>query len=239
VAERRPISQPAEAWTQRGIDLTENGKVSLSKALLSSCDPLRTGQEVYAEYFFPFTLVDEDSNLSCLKARPNQERKIRNTMYNLKEPSKDPAYFNFSSHTDLNRLAKAVKKDIVVYYAHDDGFKVFEIYHDFRGFSQQCPPSREDGFSMSPHSVRHRSKKIFSAPCLYYVLTVKRRLYKFDASLDTIFMSGSYFFAKPETTQFMWWKEDYGGLLSRILKLSAPGFPIPTMLDLAFSVDRL
>jgi hypothetical protein len=239
VAERRPISQPAEAWTQRGIDLTENGKVSLSKALLSSCDPLRTGQEVYAEYFFPFTLVDEDSNLSCLKARPNQERKIRNTMYNLKEPSKDPAYFNFSSHTDLNRLAKAVKKDIVVYYAHDDGFKVFEIYHDFRGFSQQCPPSREDGFSMSPHSVRHRSKKIFSAPCLYYVLTVKRRLYKFDASLDTIFMSGSYFFAKPETTQFMWWKEDYGGLLSRTLKLSAPGFPIPTMLDLAFSVDRL
>ena len=55
-------------------------------------------------------------------------------MYNLKEPSKDPAYFNFTSHTDLNRLAKAIKKDIVVYYAHDDGFKIFEIYHDFRGF---------------------------------------------------------------------------------------------------------
>jgi len=52
-------------------------------------------------------------------------------MYNLKEPAKDPAYFNFTSHTDLNRLAKAVKKDIVIYYAHDDGFKMFEIYHDF------------------------------------------------------------------------------------------------------------
>jgi hypothetical protein len=241
--EGRPpqISRPAEAWLRRGRELTDNGKLSLSKALLSTCDPLRTGQEVYAEYFFPFTLVDEDSNLSCLKARPNQERKIRNTMYNLKEPAKDPAYFNFTSHTDLNRLAKAVKKDIVIYYAHDDGFKMFEIYHDFRGFSQKCPPAPpgEDGFSMSPHSIRHRSKKIFSAPCLYYVLTVKRKLYKFDQNLDTLFMAGSYFFARPDTTQYMWWREDYGGMLSRTLGLSAPGFPIPTLLDLAFSVDRL
>jgi hypothetical protein len=186
--ERNQIRRAEQAWTRKGRDLTENGKICLSKALLSSCDPARTGQEVYAEYFFPFTLVDEDSNLSCLKARPNQERKIRNTMYNLKEPSKDPAYFNFTSHTDLNRLAKAIKKDIVVYYAHDDGFKIFEIYHDFRGFSQQCPlpAAGEDGLSMAPHSIRHRSKKIFSTPCLYYVLTVKRKLYKFEQSLDRV-----------------------------------------------------
>jgi len=239
--ERNQIHRADQAWTRKGRDLTENGKICLSKALLSSCDPARTGQEVYAEYFFPFTLVDEDSNLSCLKARPNQERKIRNTMYNLKEPSKDPAYFNFTSHTDLNRLAKAIKKDIVVYYAHDDGFKIFEIYHDFRGFSQKCPPpaTGEDGLSMAPHSIRHRSKKIFSAPCLYYVLTVKRKLYKFEQSLDRVFMAETYFFAKPETSQFMWWKEDYGGMLSRTLGLPAPEFPIPTLLDLAFSVDRL
>ncbi len=37
----------------------------------------------------------------------------------------------------------------------------------------------------------------------------------------------------------MWWSEDYGGLLARALGVPTPGFPIPTMLDLAFSVTRL
>ena len=96
------IHRADEAWSLRGHDLTENGKKSLSKALLGSCDPNKSAEEIYAEYFFPFTLVDEDSNLSCLKSRPHQEKKIRNTMYNLKEPSKDPAYFNFTYHTDIN-----------------------------------------------------------------------------------------------------------------------------------------
>jgi len=90
-----------DAWNLKGQDLTKNGKIALSKALLASCDPVKTAEEIYAEYFFPFTLVDEDSNLSCLKSRPQQERKIRNTMFNLKDPLKDPAYFNFTSHTDL------------------------------------------------------------------------------------------------------------------------------------------
>ena len=259
------IHRADEAWSLRGHDLTENGKKSLSKALLGSCDPNKSAEEIYAEYFFPFTLVDEDSNLSCLKSRPHQEKKIRNTMYNLKEPSKDPAYFNFTYHTDINRLAKALGKDIVIYYAHDDSFKFVEIYHDFRGFSQRAPAplsaaaasaaqkksssssssSSEldagvvDGFSMHPQAIRHRSKKIFSSPCLYYVLTVKRKLYKFTCCLDKVFMAGSYFFARPESTQHMWWSEDYGGLLARALGLPTPGFPIPTMLDLAFSVSRL
>ena len=252
-----PICNVVDAWNLKGQDLTKNGKIALSKALLASCDPVKTAEEIYAEYFFPFTLVDEDSNLSCLKSRPQQERKIRNTMFNLKDPLKDPAYFNFTSHTDLNRLSKAIKKDIVIYYAHDDRFKFFEIYHDFRGFSQKCPPPPPqtpqssssssslsnfpvvDGYSMHPHSVRHRSKKIFSGPCLFYVLTVSRKLYKFDSNLDKVFMAGSYFFSVPQTTHHMWWSEDYGGLLARVLGVPTPGFPIPTMLDLAFSVSRL
>ena len=258
------IHRAEEAWSLRGPDLTQNGKKLLSKALLGSCDSKKSAEEIYAEYFFPFTLVDEDSNLSCLKSRPNQEKKIRNTMYNLKEPSKDPAYFNFTFHTDINRLAKALGKDIVIYYAHDDGFKFFEIYHDFRGFSQRAPDPLSakkkktsasstsdlaafdgddaavvDGFSMNPQAIRHRSKKIFSSPCLYYVLTVRRKLYKFTSCLDKVFMAGSYFFARPESTQHMWWSEDYGGLLARALGVPTPGFPIPTMLDLAFSVTRL
>ena len=220
--------------------------------MLGSCDSHKSAEEIYAEYFFPFTLVDEDSNLSCLKSRPHQEKKIRNTMYNLKEPAKDPAYFNFTAHTDINRLAKALGKDIVIYYAHDDGFKFMEIYHDFRGFSQRAPPPLSksaaaaaeeedvvDGFLMTPQAIRHRSKKIFSSPCLYYVLTVKRKLYKFNCCLDKVFMAGSYFFARPESTQHMWWSEDYGGLLARALGVPTPGFPIPTMLDLAFAVNRL
>jgi hypothetical protein len=39
------------------------------------------------------------------------EKKVRNTMYKLSEPTRDPAFFNFGSHHDLNRLSKMLNKD--------------------------------------------------------------------------------------------------------------------------------
>lgn len=211
-----PFWTKEQAWERRGRDLTQNGALSLSKALLGSCCAGKTGEDVYSSYFRPFTLVDADANLSCLKSRPNQERKIRNTMYNSREPGKDPAYFTFSSHADVNRLAKVIGKEIVIYLAHDRQFQFFELYHDFRGFSQEQRP----------------------AETLYYVVTLEKKLFKFSSSLDNLFEASSYFFGL-ERTRIYRNREDYGIILARLLKLPAPGFAIGTLLELAFCTDRL
>lgn len=206
---------------RRGSDLTSGGRRSLSKALLSTCLPPKSGLDVYADYFRQFTLVDVDANLSCLKSRPNQERKIRNTMYNCSE--KDPAYFNFTLHTDVNRLAKVIGKEIVIYLADDRQFQFFEIYHDFRGFSQQ-----------QQQEQRQREKK---DDTLYYVVTVQGKLFKYPSSLDNLFESSAYFFSLQRSR--LYGREDYGILLARLLKVSAPNFPIKTLLDLAFCTSQL
>ena len=211
-----PIWTKDQAWERRGPDLTKNGALCLSKALLGSCLSGTSGEKVYAKYFRPFTLVDVDSNLSCLKSRPNQEKKIRNTMYNVKDFKKDPAYFNFTSHTDVNRLAKVIDREIVVYFADDRKFQFFEIYHDFRGFSQTQP------------------KK---PACVYYVVTVQRKLFKFSTDLDNLFESSSYYFGLERSR--LYGREDYGILLARLLKVSAPNFPIKSLQDLAFCTNQL
>jgi len=212
----QPIWTKELAWELRGPDLTRGGRVSLSKALLGSCLPLKSGEDVYANYFKPFTLVDMDANLSCLKSRPDQERKIRNSMYNTKDPTKDPAYFNFTLHTDVNRLAKVIGKEIVVYLADDRRFQFLELYHDFRVFSPQQQQTKE---------------------CLYYVVTVQGKLFKFRSSLDNIFETSAYFFGLERSR--LYGREDYGILLARLLKVSAPNFPIKTLLDLAFCTSQL
>ena len=214
----QPIWSKEQAWQNRGPDLTRDGALCLSKALLSSCQSDLSGEEVYAKYFRPFTLVDVDSNLSCLKSRPDQERKIRNSMYCTKDPTKDPGYFNFSSHTDVNRLAKVIDSEIVIYFADDRKFQFFELYHDFRGFSRTETTTT-------------------TTNVLYYVVTVQRKLYKFYRSLDNIFEGSGYFFGLERSR--LYGREDYGVLLARLLKVSAPDFPVASLLDLAFSTERL
>ena len=145
----------------------------MSKSLPGSCLSGPSGEKVYAKYFGPFTLVAVDSNLSCLKSQPNQEKKIRNTMYNIKDKTKDPGYFNFTSHTDVNRLAKVIDREIVIYFADERKFQFFEIYHNFRGFSQQ---------------------QLKKPVCLYYVITVQQKLFKFSTNLDNLFESSLYYF---------------------------------------------
>jgi hypothetical protein len=146
-------------------------------------------------------------------------------MYSTGDPTKDPGYFNFSSHTDVYRLSKVIEREIVIYFADDRKFQFFELYHDFRGFSQQTTTSSDE--------ERKRRKE----KTLYYVVTVQRRLYKFSQSLDNIFEGSGYFFALERSR--LYGREDYGILLARLLKVSAPGFPIKSLLDLAFSTERL
>jgi hypothetical protein len=139
-------------------------------------------------------------------------------MYCTKDPTKDPGYFNFSSHTDVNRLAKVIDSEIVIYFADDRKFQFFELYHDFRGFSRTETTTT-------------------TTNVLYYVVTVQRKLYKFYRSLDNIFEGSGYFFGLERSR--LYGREDYGVLLARLLKVSAPDFPVASLLDLAFSTERL
>ena len=141
-------------------------------------------------------------------------------MYNTKDLKKDPGYFTFTSHTDVNRLAKVIGRDIVIYLAHDRKFQFFEVYHDFRGFSQE-----------------QENKKKKQTDSLYYVVTVEGRLYKFSSSLDNLFEGSTYFFGLERSR--LYGREDYGILLARLLHVPAPNFPIKTLLDLAFCTSRL
>ena len=118
----------------KGVDLTKNGTICLSKALLESCCAPLSAESVYAEYFKPFTLVDDETNLSCLKSRPHQEQKIRNSMFHPKKPVEEPAFFSFNSHADINRLSQVIGKNIVIYFTNE-AWSFFEIFHDFRAFN--------------------------------------------------------------------------------------------------------
>ena len=123
-----------QARQAKGPDLTKNGTICLSKALLESCCAPLSAESVYAEYFKPFTLVDDETNLSCLKSRPHQEQKIRNSMFHPKNPTEEPAFFSFNSHADINRLSQVIGKNIVIYFTNES-WSFFEIFHDFRAFN--------------------------------------------------------------------------------------------------------
>ena len=144
-------------------------------------------------------------------------------MYNMKDSTKDPGYFNFTLHTDVNRLAKVIEKEIVIYLADDRRFQFFEIYHDFRGFSQQ--------------QQQQQQQQQGKTECLYYVVTVQGKLFKYRWPLDNLFESSAYFFGLERSR--LYGREDYGILLARLLKVSAPNFPIKTLLDLAFCTTQL
>ncbi len=58
-----PIWTKGKAWEQRGPDLTWGRKISLAEAPLGSCLPGKSGEEVYASYFVPYTLIDTYANL--------------------------------------------------------------------------------------------------------------------------------------------------------------------------------
>ena len=172
---QQKIWKKEEAFQKRGPDLTRDGQICLSKALLGSCVPSLTADEVYAEYFKPFTLIEEDTNLSCLKARPNQEKKIRNSMFDLKSPKNEPAFFNFTSHTDVNRLAAVLNCDIVIYYAAENFEKFFEIYHDFWCFNNkvEIPASEyendDDDEEYQGCSSKRRQKYLKKSKTLVFI----------------------------------------------------------------------
>lgn len=155
-------------------DLTLDHSKSLSKALLDNVDNFRSGLEVYADYFKPFVLVDEDTNLSSVSRFENFDLEIRSVFYKLDEPTKEPAYFSFHSHHDVNRLASTLGQEIVIYFFDDRDVDLrqkqslspterLEIFHDFRGLQT---------------SAQAQLKVV------YFVFTADRRLYRLVESAD-------------------------------------------------------
>lgn len=215
----------AEARRNKGPDLTKGGTLCLSKAVLGSCCKPLPAEAVYSEYFKPFTLVDDETNLSCLKSRPNQELKIRNSMFQLSQPLEEPAFFNFNSHADINRLAQVIGKNIVIYFVNEK-WSFFEIYHDFRAFNnnlvsiEQSNEEEEEEDSVDPGELNQSATASSSASTtsetffstskkwrqmrernkaekrgVFYVLTTTRCLYQFDECLDDLLDTCCPFFA--------------------------------------------
>ena len=237
----------------KGPELTQNGAVCLSKALLSSCCSPLSAEAVYAEYFKPFTLVDEETNLSCLKSRPRQEIKIRNSMFHPRQPKEEPAFFNFNSHADVNRLAQVIGKNIVIYFTNES-WSFFEIFHDFRAFNNNLvsinledEEDQESGESSSLrpmtasqkwHIMRNRNKA--EERGAFYVLTASRKLYKFDNCLDYLLDTCCPFFAfEFYRMRVNFYEDDYGVLLARVLKVQPPSFRISSICELTFHLKDL
>jgi len=204
----------------KGSDLCENSRVCLSKALLNAVSETRTGLEVYHEYFLPFTLVTDDANLSCLRRLPKMEKKVRNTMFKLADPARDPAFFNFTSHHDVNRLAKMLDSEIVIYYTDSSEKNSFlEIYHDFR------------------HLTLRKRKN----PTLYFLTTASKQLFKLDSTWDDKINAESYFFSAPQSARTFNLKSGLGiwGRMSQLLEKRSPNFEVANVCQLSLSASRV
>ena len=128
-------------------DYARSGKISLAKALLEALaeDEKTTAFDLYCKYFESFCLVDEDSNLSCFQGREKAKARIQKHLFRKNFPEKDPCYFSFFSHHDVNRISRLTKTEILIYSTKDvknisqkktpHGFQTLDkvfVFHDFR-----------------------------------------------------------------------------------------------------------
>lgn len=137
---------------------------SLSEDESGDCN---SGFSLYADYFEKFCVLDEDVNVSCLKRSAKFERSVRKKMYLWKSPEANPAFFDFFSHHDVNRLGSQLSLEIIIYSAdsleaHDSTATVF---HDFR-----CLSYRREGEGEKKQRV-------------YLFATKKKQLYSLSSPL--------------------------------------------------------
>jgi len=174
----------------------------LSKALLDNVCSDKNAREVYRDYFLPLILCDDNTNLSSIKQRPKVEEKLRNSMFKIREPNSKPAFFDFDSYHDVNRLCKVLNIEIVIYYS-DSGssFSFLEIFHDFR----------------TSTSAKKTPEKT-----VYFVVTSKMELYKFYHSLDACLDTSKYFFAQSQEKEKFSPNQSIASCIARLLRLNQP-----------------
>jgi hypothetical protein len=192
-------------------DLTKNGQLCLSKALIASVSFHCTEIATYSKYFKDFTLANPDSNLSCIKARPHMFSKVVNSMYNVKEPTSAPAFFSFDSFYDVCRLSKIVKREIVIYYNVKNSV---EIYHDFRGVSSFLEP-------------------------IFFLLTTTKSLHLLRGSLDSKVDYANYLCEPDATIIDSSVSDTWGSDLCDMLSVPKPSWQLDDLTCLSTTRNEL
>ena len=143
-------------------------------------------------------------------------------MYKLSEPTRDPAFFNFGSHHDLNRLSKMLNKEIVIFFS-DSATKMsfLEIYHDFRHLS-----------------VRSEQRE---QSTLYYLTTAAKELFKCSESFDALVQGSDYFFCAPQSFRTFNLQSNFGlwGRMSQLLEKRGPNFEVSQVCQLSLSAPNV
>lgn len=116
-----------------GEDLTQDGQLSLSKALLTVLgrrgQPTSTALELYVRYCREHSLVSAEDNLSALKRFPNFENLFVEQKFALHEPQADPDRLSFWSFSDVNRLSRLAGVHLTIHFGDPDD--CLETFHDF------------------------------------------------------------------------------------------------------------
>ena len=147
-----------ETGLRLGEDFTRAGHQCLAKALLEALSPDGEGLTLYTEYFKPYTLVGAGLNFDSLSSRVSLTPRVRALLYRRRKPQEEPKFFSFFSHHDVNRLAQALNKCIVIY--------------------RICPQTRRlQGF----HDFRATTPALESRQVACFAFDEKRRLYMVSA----------------------------------------------------------
>jgi len=113
----------AAALEGSGKDLTEAGRVSLSKAFLRGISASRGVEgkfspdfSLYYEYRNQLTMVDDQLNFSALSRFGDaSEELVYRLQFRGESPAEEPHHFSFFSSEDLGRLASHLDIVVVVY----------------------------------------------------------------------------------------------------------------------------
>lgn len=166
-------------------DLTEGNRLSTSKALLSflAAEQGQTELQLFESYFKPFTIADEDCNISALERSTGTAEKAVKWFYRFSSPSEHPQYFNFNYYHDLNKLGSVLNLELVI-YAVDSVVTPSWIqpHHDFRGVS-------------SPRDSRKAK---------YFLYDTRKRLVALRQSADVWFEEHPPIFAAYDSRPTFW-----------------------------------
>lgn len=120
----------------------------------------KSGYKLYSDYFDKFCLLDDEINVSCLKRSGKCEKLVKRHLFKKKFPLKEPAFFNFFSHHDVNRVASHLNLEIVVYAVSKlNAEDSVIVLHDFRSLQSSSSSSQRQTryFVYLTHSARLRS----------------------------------------------------------------------------------
>ena len=157
------MTDDAPAAMRLSPDLTEGGRVCLSKALLGACVEGASAYDVYRLYFEHFRLAEADCNLAGVRRDDPAFERAAAVMFRLESPGAEPSFFSLRSFHDLNRLSALLAAELVVYQAPSPtDLRGLTVLHDFRVLAGEGAP---------PRTPRHFLLSTRGGPRLYEALS--------------------------------------------------------------------